>query len=100
MMEPLYLPEWPQTYFDLHDNHSVELGTHLAYTPSIRIMEEPHGGSRIVDRRRHDLSLPAAGQRAVPGLTIGAEFFGDSERVEHESGFRQMFAPAATLRRS
>ena len=27
------------------------------------------------------------------GLTVGAELFGNSERMERESGFRRMFAP-------
>ena len=36
------------TYFDLSDNHSIELGTSLAYTPSIRIPSDPHGGSRTL----------------------------------------------------
>ena len=81
------------TYFDLHDNHSVELGTSLAYTPSVRIMEEPHGGSRTLTGVDMTYRYQPLGSTLYQGLTIGAEFFGNSERVERESGFRRMFAP-------
>jgi hypothetical protein len=82
-----------QTYFDLHDNHSIELGTSLAYTPSIRIMEDPHGGSRTLTGVDLTYRYQPLGSTLYQGLTIGAELFGNSERVERESGFRRMFAP-------
>jgi hypothetical protein len=82
-----------QTYFDLHDNHSVELGTSLAYTPSIRIPEDPHGGSRTLTGVDMTYRYQPLGSTLYQGLTIGAELFGNSERVERESGFRRMFAP-------
>jgi hypothetical protein len=36
------------TYFDLTDNSSLELGSSLAYTPSIRIPGDSFGGDRIL----------------------------------------------------
>jgi len=81
-----------QTYFDLHDNHSIELGTSLAYTPSIRIMEDPHGGSRTLTGIDMTYRYQPLGSTLYQGLTIGAELFGNSERVERESGFHRKFA--------
>src|SRR6185295_9929418 len=37
------------TYFDLTDNHSIELGTSLAYTPSVRLAGDVSGGSRMLN---------------------------------------------------
>ena len=34
------------TYFDLTDNQSIELGSSLAFTPSVRFRPIPFGGSR------------------------------------------------------
>jgi hypothetical protein len=80
------------TYFDVTDNQSVELGTSLAYTPSIRIPEDPHGGSRVLSGVDFTYRYQPLGSTLYQGLTIGGELFGNSERVERESGFRRMFA--------
>ena len=82
-----------QTYFDLSDNHSIELGTSLAYTPSIRIPEDPHGGDRTLTGVDLTYRYQPLGSTLYQGLTIGGELFGNSERVERASGFRRMFAP-------
>ena len=82
-----------QSYFDLHDNHSIELGTSLAFTPSIRIPEDPHGGNRTLTGVDFTYRYQPLGSTLYQGLTVGAEFFGNSERVERASGFRRMFAP-------
>jgi hypothetical protein len=82
-----------QSYFDLTDNHSIEVGSSLAYTPSIRIPEDPHGGSRTMTGVDVTYRYQPLGSTLYQGLTIGGEFFGNSERVERESGFRRMFAP-------
>ncbi|MGH7785124.1 MAG: hypothetical protein ACREO5_14950, partial [Candidatus Binatia bacterium] len=37
------------TYFDLTDNHSIELGTSLVYTPSVRLPGLASGGNRILN---------------------------------------------------
>ncbi len=81
-----------QSYFDLTDDHSIELGTSLAYTPSIRIPEDPHGGSRALTGIDLTFRYQPLGATLHQGFTVGAELFGNSERVERESGFRRMFA--------
>jgi hypothetical protein len=82
-----------QTYFDLTDNHSIELGTSMAFTPSIRIPEDPHGGSRTLTGLDVTYRYQPLGSTLYQGFTLGGELFGNSERVERESGFRRMFAP-------
>lgn len=82
-----------QTYFDLTDNHSIELGSSMAFTPSIRIPSDPHGGSRTLTGVDVTYRYQPLGSALYQGFTVGAEFFGNSERVERASGFRRMFAP-------
>lgn len=82
-----------QTYFDLADNHSIEVGTSLAFTPSIRIPEDPHGGSRTLTGLDVTYRYQPLGSTLYQGFILGGELFGNSERVERESGFRRMFAP-------
>jgi hypothetical protein len=81
------------TYFDLSDNHSIELGASLAYTPSLRIPSDPQGGSRSLNGVDVTYRYQPLGSTLHQGLTVGAEFFGNSERFERESGLRRMFAP-------
>jgi len=81
------------SYFDLTDNQSVEVGTSLAYTPSIRIASDPHGGSRTLSGVDLTYRYQPLGSTLHQGVTVGAELFGNSERVERASGFRRMFAP-------
>ena len=59
------------TYFDLTDNHSIDLGTSLAYTPSVRLSGDASGGDRILNGCRFDLSLSASGQHALSGFHVG-----------------------------
>jgi hypothetical protein len=82
-----------QTYFDLSDNHSIELGSSLAFTPSIRIPSDPQGGNRTLTGIDVTYRYQPLGSTLHQGVTVGAEFFGNSERVERASGFRRMFAP-------
>jgi hypothetical protein len=82
-----------QTYFDLHDNHSIELGTSLAYTPSIRIPADPHGGNRTLTGVDLIYRYQPLASTLYQGVTLGGELFGNSERVERASGFKRMFAP-------
>jgi hypothetical protein len=78
------------TYFDVGDNHGVELGTSLAYTPSIRIPEDPHGGSRSLSGVDLTYRYQPLASTLYQGFTLGGELFANSERVERESGFRRM----------
>ena len=82
-----------QTYFDVSDNHSIELGSSLAFTPSIRIPSDPQGGNRTLTGVDVTYRYQPLGSTLYQGFTLGAEFFGNSERVERSSGFRRMFAP-------
>jgi hypothetical protein len=82
-----------QTYFDLTDHQSVELGTSVAFTPSIRIPSDPQGGDRTLTGVDVTYRYQPLGSTLYQGFTIGGEFFGNSERVERASGFRRMFAP-------
>lgn len=82
-----------QTYFDITDSHSIELGSSLAFTPSIRIRSDPHGGNRTLTGVDVTYRYQPLGSTLYQGVTLGAEFFGNSERVQRASGFRRMFAP-------
>jgi hypothetical protein len=81
-----------QTYLDLADNHSVELGTSLAYTPSIRIPEEPQGGSRSLAGLDLTYRYQPLASTLYQGFTLGGELFGNSERLERASGFQRLQA--------
>ena len=82
-----------QTYFDVHDNHSFELGSSIAFTPSVRIAGNARGGSRTVTGVDLTYRYQPSASTFYQGLTIGAELFGNSERLERASGFRRVFAP-------
>jgi hypothetical protein len=82
-----------QTYFDLGDNHSVEVGTSLAYTPDVRIPSDPRGGDRTLTGIDLTYRYQPLASTLYQGLTVGGEFFGNNERVERDSGVRRMFAP-------
>ena len=82
-----------QTYFDLTDHQSIELGTSVAFTPSIRIPSDPHGGNRTLSGVDVTYRYQPLGSTLYEGFTVGGEFFGNSERLERASGFRRMFAP-------
>ena len=80
------------TYFDLTDNHSLELGTSLAYTPSIRITEDPHGGDRSLSGIDITYRYQPLASALYQGFTLGGELFANSERVPRESGFKRLLA--------
>ena len=83
-----------QTYFDLSDNHSIELGSSLAFTPSVRIASDPQGGHRTLSGLDVTYRYQPLGSTLYRGFTLAGEFFGNSERVERRSAARRMFAPA------
>jgi len=82
-----------QTYFDITDNHSIELGSSLAYTPTVRLAGDPQGSDRTLTGVDVTYRYQPLGSTLHQGLTVGAEFFGNSEREERASGIRRMFAP-------
>ena len=63
------------TYFDLTDNHSIELGTSLAFTPSIRIPSDPHGGNRTLSGVDLTYRYQPLGSTLYQGLTVGRRIF-------------------------
>jgi hypothetical protein len=82
-----------QTYFDLTNDHSIELGSTLAYTPAVRIPGGAAGSDRTLSGIDVTYRYQPLGSTLYQGFTLGGEFFGNSERVERASGFRRMFAP-------
>ena len=68
------------TYFDLTDNHSIELGTSLAYTPSVRLAGNASGGSRMLNGVDLTYRYQPLGTSVYQGLTWGSEFYANSER--------------------
>ncbi len=76
------------TYFDLADSHGIEFGTSLAYTPSVRLVEDPRGGSRSLAGIDVTYRYQPLGSTLYQGFTLGGELFGNSERrpLELEDG--------------
>jgi len=69
------------TYFDVSDNHSIELGSSLAYTPSVRVAGDPSGGDRTLAGIDLTYRYQPLDSTTYQGLTIGSELFTNSERV-------------------
>jgi hypothetical protein len=67
------------TYFDLSDNHSLELGTSLAFTPSVRLADTG-GGNRSLSGIDLTYRYQPLGSTLYQGLTWGSELFFNSER--------------------
>lgn len=68
------------TYFDLTDNHSIDLGTSLAYTPSVRLEGPPSGGSRILNGVDLTYRYQPLASTLYQGFTWGSEFYANSQR--------------------
>ena len=79
------------TYFDLTDNQSVELGTSLAYTPSVRLQGDPSGGDRILGGVDLTYRYQPLASAIYQGFTWGSEFYNNSQRfpVDDVSAKRQ-----------
>jgi hypothetical protein len=69
-----------QSYFDLTDNHSVELGSSLAYTPSVRISGDPSGSDRVLAGVDLTYRYQPLASTLYQGLTWGSELYANSER--------------------
>jgi hypothetical protein len=70
------------TYFDLSDNHSIELGTSMAYTPSLRLAGDIDGGNRVLNGIDVTYRFQPLDSAVYQGFTVGSEFFRNSERFE------------------
>jgi uncharacterized protein YoxC len=73
------------TYFDLSDNHSIELGTSVAYTPSVRLTGAADGGDRMVNGIDLTYRFQPLASTVYQGLTVGSEIFRNSEQFAFES---------------
>ncbi|HEY7164154.1 MAG TPA: hypothetical protein VIB79_06305 [Candidatus Binatia bacterium] len=69
------------TYFDLTDNHSVELGTSMTYTPSVRLNGDPRGGNRFLNGVDLTYRYQPLGSSVYQGFTWGSEFYTNNERI-------------------
>ena len=78
------------TYFDLTDNHSIELGTSMAYTPSVRLAGDPSGGDPILNGVDLTYRYQPLSSAVYQGLTWGSEFYTNSERFERYRGSKLM----------
>jgi hypothetical protein len=68
------------TYFDLTDNHSIDLGTSLAYTPSVRLEGDPSGGDRILTGVDLTYRYQPLASTLYQGFTWGSEFYTNNQR--------------------
>jgi hypothetical protein len=73
------------TYFDLSDNHSLEFGTSHAYTPSVRLSGTSEGGDRFLNGIDVTYRYQPLDSVVYQGLTVGSEFFRNSERFAFDS---------------
>jgi len=74
------------TYFDLTDNQSIELGTSLAATPSVRLASDANGGNRLLNGVDLTYRYQPLGSAVYQGLTWGSEFYTNSERTPFNGG--------------
>ena len=74
------------TYVDVTDNQSVELGTSIATTPSVRRVGFPSGGGyRMLNGVDLTYRYQPLGSAVYQGLTWGSEFYTNSERMPFET---------------
>jgi hypothetical protein len=69
------------TYFDITDHQSIELGSSLAFTPSVRLAGDPAGGNRTLTGIDLTYRYQPLESTTYQGLVIGSELFTNSERV-------------------
>jgi hypothetical protein len=70
-----------QSYFDLTDNHSIEIGSSLAYSPSVRISGDPSGSNRVLSGIDLTYRYQPLASTLYQGLTWGSELYVNSERL-------------------
>jgi len=69
------------TYFDLTDSHSIEVGSSLAYTPSVRLSGPAEGGNRTLTGIDLTYRYQPLASTVYQGVTVGSELFANSERI-------------------
>lgn len=67
-------------YFDLTENHSIEVGTSMAYTPVVRLGGDPSGGNRILNGIDLTYRYQPLGSSLYQGVTWGSEFYFNNQR--------------------
>jgi hypothetical protein len=72
------------TYFDITDNHSLEVGASTAYTPSLRLAGDPIGGDRTLNGVDVTYRYQPLSSVVYQGVTWGSELFANSERIPFE----------------
>ena len=72
------------SYFDLTDNHSVEVGASMAYTPSVRLPGDPVGGERTLNGVDVTYRYQPLSSAVYQGVTWGSELFVNNERIPFE----------------
>lgn len=72
------------TYFDITDNHSIDLGTSLAYTPSVRLEGDASGGNRVLSGVDLTYRYQPLGRELYQGFTWGSEFYFNNQRFPFE----------------
>jgi hypothetical protein len=77
------------SYFDLTDNHSVEIGSSLAYTPSVRISGAGSGGYRALGGVDLTFRYQPLGSTLYQGLVWGSELFANSERFASDDSVKR-----------
>lgn len=78
------------TYFDVAENHGLELGASLAYTPSVRL--DPRNRPRTLSGVDVTYRYQPLGSTLYEGITLGGELFGNSERIERDDAFERIRA--------
>ena len=73
------------TYFDLTDNQSVEVGTSMAYTPYLRLAGDSNGGYRLLNGIDVTYRYQPLGSAVYQGVTWGSEFYTNSERIPFDT---------------
>jgi hypothetical protein len=73
------------TYLDITDNQSIELGTSMATTPSVRLPGDVSGGYRMLNGVDLTYRYQPLGSAVYQGLTWGSEFYTNSERMPFET---------------
>jgi hypothetical protein len=73
------------TYLDLADSHSNEVGSSLAFTPSVRLSGPAEGGNRTLSGIDLTYRYQPLASTVYQGVTVGSEFFANSERIAFDA---------------
>ena len=87
------------TYFDLTDNQSVELGTSMAYTPVLRLAGDPSGGYRALNGIDLTYRYQPLSSAVYQGVTWGSELYTNSERTQFDTDASSSAKRATVIRR-